>query len=82
MYRIFQTTELISFHFTIAVELPAVCHGKPQNFRKCRAEWTEFFHGKLWSLLIISFAAGVNENYSLRAVARLWLAVMAQPKST
>ena len=29
-----------------------VCRSKPQNLRKCHAEFTEFFHGKVWSLII------------------------------
>ena len=52
IYRTFQTTELIFFHLTITVELAVVCCGKPWNLRKCRVEYTEFFRGKLWSLVI------------------------------
>jgi len=46
----------VYFYFSCwpsSIELTVICRGKQWNLTKCYPEFTEFFHGKLWSLVII-----------------------------
>ena len=72
MCRIFQTTELIFFYLIIAAELAVVCRGQPRSIRKCHAEFTELFRGKLWSLLTMPLIESNLEVSTCTGMLGIW----------